>query len=139
MSQIYSVPFYNTRTGVNHSSRATILTIPYSSTGDKVVNGELKVYAETTISGAIGRLYFVLPFYYLSFTSSGYINPGDILIDDGTGFSKLIFSDFGSTSTFGVELLRITGASPQLEITMSAPNTGTDWIVYAYADVFRQV
>lgn len=120
---------------------AEVITIPYNSNSkENPVCVNLYGYGFTTVSGSVKRFMFVLPVIYYSKGADYFSIPasGEPQGTASTKFTHLEYADAGDTSTFAVEVYpQASGGG--LSVYVSTPDTGTDWDVFCYADIYSEL
>lgn len=118
-----------------------VISIPYNSaTLEEPVFVNLYCYGFTTVSSNVQRFMFVLPIIYYSKTTNYFSIPtdGDTFDYLSTNFTHIEYADAGDLSTF-LFAVYPQASSGGLSVHVSPPDTGTDWDIFCYADIYKQI
>lgn len=140
MAQLLS-RFQSTASGVTHATPGTLIQIPYRTSSPRTnVNVELKCMGYTSLSGIITRIYFVLPIMFYSDSSTAVSIPASgSYAYNSSVFSQFDYADTVSMTSFQINVYPQTGSgSNGLVVEIYAPNSGTSWTFWAYADILKE-
>lgn len=121
-------------------SSTIVLNVPYNSaTLEEPVFVNVYCYGFTTISGSIKRFCFVLPIIYYSKSGDYDSIPTDAFLYDSANFTHMELADIGaSLADFQVGVYPQSGGGG-LNIEITPPSSGTDWDIYTYMDIYKQI